>query len=59
MIYFSELKNRSVLSSENGTLGVLDDLIFRAFDVPVITKLVVTKNDQKYSGPADYRYKGQ
>lgn len=54
MIYFSELKNRSVLSSENGTLGVLADLIFRAFDVPVITKLVVTRDGQSSIIPVSF-----
>ncbi len=41
MIYFSELKNKSVLTEDNVRVGKLDDLIFLATENPNVTKLEI------------------
>src|SRR3990167_8370044 len=41
MLYFSELQNNRVLTKDGIYIGKLKDVIFRASDNPVVTKLVV------------------
>lgn len=41
MLYFSDLKNRKVFTEDNVFVGRLTDLVFRASQNPVITKLIV------------------
>lgn len=41
MLYFSELKNRKIYTEDNVYVGKLVDLVFRATQNPIITKLIV------------------
>lgn len=41
MIYFSELKNKKVYTEDNVPVGRLRDLIFKASDNPLITKILI------------------
>lgn len=41
MIYFSELKGKSVFTEDEVKLGILDDLIFLTSEKPNVTKLVI------------------
>lgn len=41
MIYFSELKNKSIVTEDGIKIGKLRDFIFLATDKPTVTKLVV------------------
>ncbi len=41
MLYFSELKNRKVYTEDNVFVGKLTDLVFRASQNPIITKLII------------------
>lgn len=41
MLYFAELDRKQVLSSDRKPIGRLKDLVFRAQDQPIVTKLVV------------------
>lgn len=48
MLYFSEIKGKKVMSEDQILVGVLDDLIFQASELPTFTKLVVkTPSKQK------------
>ena len=55
MIYFSELKGKSVRNENNQKIGVLEDLTFLAEDTPKITKLVINnKSPDKIIIPIEY-----
>ena len=41
MIYFSEIKSRKVFTEDNIYVGRLNDVIFRAGDSPIITKIML------------------
>ncbi len=47
MIYFSELRNKEVITEDNVVVGKLNDLIFIVSEKPLITKLVVRAKDGK------------
>lgn len=47
MIYFSELKNKKVYTEDNVYVGRLRDLVFRASENPLITKLVVRSQSKE------------
>lgn len=56
MIYFSEIKGKTVYTQDKKILGVLDDLIFKATEQSNITKFVVKnkKTRQAYIIPSEY-----
>jgi sporulation protein YlmC with PRC-barrel domain len=41
MLYFSELKGKRVVDQQNQQVGRLDDIVFRAEDQAVVTKLIL------------------
>lgn len=41
MLYFSELKNKDVCTEDNVKVGILEDLIFSATEIPTVSKLVI------------------
>ncbi len=41
MLYFAELDGKTVITSEKKAIGRLKDLIFRAQDQPLVTKIVI------------------
>ncbi len=41
MIYFSELKGKKVLTEDNVEIGKLEDIIFKASEVPSVTKFII------------------
>lgn len=47
MIYFSELKNKKVFTEDNVFVGRLRDLIFRASENPIITKLLIENQNKQ------------
>ncbi|MBI1862553.1 magnesium transporter [Candidatus Microgenomates bacterium] len=55
MIYFSELKNKKVFTEDNVFVGRLRDLVFRASENPLITKvLIVSQSKEQMMIPVDY-----
>lgn len=48
MIYFSELKNKKVFTEDNVFVGRLHDLVFRASENPLITKVLVLNQQKEY-----------
>lgn len=55
MIYFSELRGKSVFTEDNVNVGKLDDLIFLVSEKPKISKLVVlSKTQGKLVIPQEY-----
>lgn len=55
MIYFSELKNKKVYTEDNVFVGHLRDLVFRASETPLITKLVVrNQNKENMMVPVEF-----
>src|SRR3990167_6866403 len=61
MLYFSELQNNRVLTKDGIYIGKLKDVIFRASDNPVVTKLVVKtdKNPEAIIPIEDVRKKNE
>lgn len=47
MLYFSEIKGKKVVTEDQIMVGVLDDLIFQASDLPQLTKLIVKTPDKQ------------
>lgn len=47
MLYFSEIKEKQVITDKNVILGKLDDVIFLAAETPLITKMVIRKRDNE------------
>lgn len=41
MIYFSEIKGKKVITEDQIRVGILEDIIFKASEKPIITKLVI------------------
>ena len=41
MIFFSEIKNKKVVTEDNIIVGRLDDLVFDFKDIPAVTKIIV------------------
>ncbi len=41
MIYFSEIKGRKIITEDQIEAGVLEDIIFKASEKPLLTKLVI------------------
>lgn len=57
MLYFSELKNKKVLTEDGVHVGKLQDIIFLALDKPIVTKIVVSpkqKNESAFIVPSEY-----
>jgi CBS domain-containing protein/sporulation protein YlmC with PRC-barrel domain len=55
MIYFSEIKNKKVYTEDNVFVGRLRDLVFRASESPLITKLVVhNQNRENMMVPVEF-----
>ena len=46
MLYFSEIKGKTVFTEDGVKIGKLDDLIFLATENPLITKLVIISADK-------------
>lgn len=47
MLYFSEIKNKNLVTESNKIIGKVNDLIFLASEKPLITKLVVKNQENK------------
>lgn len=47
MIYFSELKNKKVYTEDNVFVGRLRDLVFRATENPIITKVMIVNQSKE------------
>lgn len=47
MLYFSEIKNKKIITEDGVEVGKLNDLIFNATETPKITKLSITNKDKE------------
>jgi CBS domain-containing protein/sporulation protein YlmC with PRC-barrel domain len=47
MLYFSELKNKKVITQNYNYIGKLKDIIFLASETPLITKIVIKNSEKK------------
>jgi magnesium transporter len=47
MLYFSQLKGKRVITSENISLGKIQDLLFIGSESPLVTKLVLKMDDKE------------
>ena len=55
MIYFSELKNKKVYTEDNVFVGRLRDLVFRATENPLITKvMIVSQSKEQMMVPMEF-----
>lgn len=54
MLYFSEVKGKRVYTEDNIFVGHLSDIVFRADDIPEITKIVVKTKKQTQLIPIPY-----
>ena len=41
MLYFSEIKGKKVVTEDNAVVGKLEDIIFIASEIPLVTKIVI------------------
>ncbi len=57
MLYFSEVKGKTVTTEDGITVGTLQDLIFLAEDQPTLTKLVIERTGSKLIIPVKYLIK--
>ncbi|GIW61602.1 MAG: hypothetical protein KatS3mg089_0454 [Patescibacteria group bacterium] len=55
MFYFSELKNKKVITQNDTYIGNLTDIIFLASEAPIITKIIIkTSNKKKIIIPIEF-----